>query len=300
MSASQNDFTAARPAEFATLLVWYVRKMTGRCLSLDDIEEICKLAVCLPDLVHTWLPCVDEKRPGDATIALALNCWWVQYCAYEIEELLNPWRAPFGSEQRKRSFRISGSDKVHRAATQFLTSIDKLAIHYGWHTDTSRAEWEKNTNYDSYWMRFNGACDAVQEPQPAPVDVKLPLALKKSANALWEAVLNDLPQRLGPEPQKAYAKAMQPDTRIRVLTVLFAHPDWSDEEIAKAAGVSRGHMYRIGFKELRANLKAMARAEAKERARRGVKYTDKQTGDRVFYGIEEGDSLGDDDESTGE
>jgi hypothetical protein len=115
------------------------------------------------------------------------------------------------------------------------------------------------------------------DPQPAPVDRKMVLALKTSANTLWYAVLKDLLRTLDDRSRRLLVKAVLPDTRMRVAAVFGAHPDWSPAEIAEAAGVHPGTAYRHGLKNMQANNKARAEAEAKERAPRAYRVR-KETG----------------------
>jgi hypothetical protein len=172
---------------------------------------------------------------------------------------------------------------------RFLTTFEKILMHYRWHTEASRAEWEQHcSTIDVEIGKIVFLRTYIpQEPHPGPIDVKLVRALKKAANGLWQEMVNVLAIALDPLRQGVFAKAMFPNTTRRVLAILVAHCDWSDEQIAEEAGVSRGHLYRLpAFTEWRAKLKEADEDDAKNEALHGDKYRDKDH-NQVFEAFEE-------------
>jgi hypothetical protein len=293
----------------------YCRKRCGPYPSLDDTQEVCLIAVDLVRHVRRTLPCTSAEGPCGAVVALAFDYWLAQTLAEAIEELLNPREEPFASEVRELVFCLCWPDEdrraarrhlvaslkaartaedrrvaeealaafdkkteVPRAAARFLAAFDQVVCHYRWHEEVSLAEREKFTWRTQPGPYFTGPADTPQEPQPPPIDAKALRALARAADKLWTLTVQNLPRKLGPESQASLRKALLPDTAARVKGILVAHPDWSDQQIAREAGVSRGHLYRIeGYQEWRARSKAAAKADRKARTPRGHKYINKKT-----------------------
>jgi hypothetical protein len=117
-------------------------------------------------------------------------------------------------------------------------------------------------------------------PDPPAIDKRLLLALVRAAGALWRATVRSLPHELDRNSRKVLRKAIVPlNTRATVIGLLVLHPDWTGEEIAKAAGICRGRLYQVpGFKDIRDQSKAYALAER----RRGATYIDSRTGTRQY------------------
>jgi hypothetical protein len=251
--------------------IWaYVTRPSYRP-SIEDQRDIHALAHGLADRLENFLPCIDATRSGNNRVARASDYWGAQAGAYAIEDLLDPGQHEFGSEERKSCFCKCGSEKVERAASQFLTTFDKIIIHYGWHTDAERIQYQQQCvgkgRFGRFARHYIPGAPQEQEPQPAPINVKLLEALRKSADRLWWEVLQDLPRRLDPQQTGICANAMLPDAKARLCTAFAANPGGTDAELEEATGVTRGSLYRLGLAELRENYTSQAKEEAKKTSR---------------------------------
>jgi hypothetical protein len=194
---------------------------------------------------------------------LTVNYRYAQTWAYGIEDLINR----------------TGALMDRPAASRFRAAFDKVFRHYGWQDDTSRAACQQAMSMGSVWEPvFSGPRDAVMEPPPPAINKSALSALLRAVEGFWREVVREIPNLLGPGDRKVLAKATGPQSSIKakVIALLYENRDWTDTQIAKAAGISRGHLYRAvpDYKEIRKWIKA----QGKEGRRGGVSYINSETG----------------------
>jgi hypothetical protein len=280
-----SEFRFRRGAGYRALLSWGYREDLGPWVSVDDANDICELAYILAGLIVRRLP---WRYPGKEV--LNADMWMpsgyqaVQRCAYAIEALVNPRKRPFGSEERANTFCMSECKKFRAAAKRFLAAFDGICVHYGWRADISGAALQDDFPRQILARFVNDESDDdVMVPEPPVIDMKMFLALRRAADNYWAQAIKDIPRRFGPSALKVLTKAtLPPELTVEALAIglVFLHSKdkaWTDERIAKALGISRGHLYRLpGFKQARATLREIAKNDLPP----GESYIDRETGSR--------------------
>ena len=142
----------------------------------------------------------------------------------------------------KGVYQVNGASHTLQEGDLFLAKPNQLITYAADETDP----WEY------YWVGFNGAC-ANKLVQQTPFSDVHPVHHCKDPQTVREALYNIYLSR-GPEPQCEEAREAMPNVgssssqyvlaAIKYIQFNYSH-DISVDDIAKAVGVSRSHLYRV-------------------------------------------------------
>jgi hypothetical protein len=250
--------------------------------SWEPAQRICQLAHFLGECIFGYLPCLDGQTLRNA--GTSLKSWYreAQLTAHAIEAHVNPRAAEFGSDRRRVGMIGVARPALRAAGRRFLAAFDKIYLHYGWQDDTSRAASPEGALRQLQDLFSKEGNHSIMESEPPAIRKSALRALHRAADAYLTEAIKAMPHRLSPSERKVLVKATLPlTTQGIVIGLLFSHPDWPDAQIAKAAAISRGHLYKVpGYKDARARIKQHGKAEHP----RGERFIDRETGSREVDG----------------
>jgi hypothetical protein len=224
------------------------RSLDVELLSVEDYLEITELTLCFVHSIRQDLPVGEQGAPQKFS---GTRYFFAQYCAYLVEDKINPRSSPYGDERRWSIFVYCVLEHTAaKPAAEFLAAFDEVLNFYGWHGDAARAAFNSAALYDDNF--FYGSAIALSDrmdPPPA-IEDRLLSDLERKAARLEFFILDDMVLNLDPATRRALARRLV-RTEFGLTTEELAcvirrkNPDWTDQQVADAVPCQRGSLYRF-------------------------------------------------------